>query len=110
MGWGWSEEASWINCCLSQNLKMSRREPDGEEEGEEDSGLTLAFMPRHASVGSYVTTLPWDAFHTLLYPHPLPLCLLNSLLVILSFRGQVSPPSDVLPQSEQAKVLCSGSL
>lgn len=38
------------DCCLNQNLKMSRKEPDGKE-GEEDSGITLAFMLRHASVG-----------------------------------------------------------
>lgn len=39
------------DCRLNQNLKMSRKEPDGKEEEEENSGITLAFMPRHASAG-----------------------------------------------------------
>lgn len=42
------------NCYLSHNLKMHRKEPGGKEKGEDDSGLTLASVLRHASRGECV--------------------------------------------------------
>lgn len=56
MGWGWSEKASQRNCCLNQNPKVSRKEPDGEEKGKDRAHI--CFMPHHASV-SMCCVLPW---------------------------------------------------
>lgn len=47
VGWGWSEKAAPRNCSLNHNLKVSRKEPDGE--GEDEEGRAHARC--HASVG-----------------------------------------------------------